>query len=355
MSTLLVRLGAVLALVLAIAGTTVWLAWEPLADFTVERFAAGLWAEPVMLRDGDLHVVLCGTAGPVADAGQRSACNAVVADGEMLLVDAGGGGPLLAGALGLPIRQLSTILVTHLHHDHLGGIADAIHGSWFLGRTRPVAVYGPPGIEEVMRGLAIAYAADRRLRALPGAGALDPRHAVPAVRTVEVPGNAAVPVLERGRLRVRAFRNDHGPVEPSLGYRIELADRAVVFNGDARADADTVRHARGADLLVNATVPFQWILTEERIARAVERSGVDFPDAQRVMTLFSSPVEIARVAQEAGVPRLVLSHRMPMGAPLRWLALWGVSDVYDGEVAVGVEGMRFDLATDGGPPAGPAR
>lgn len=340
-----IRLGIGLGCTVVALGVCTAIFWDDLLDAVGLAFAERILGEPEILRDGDLHLILCGTAGPVGDAGQRSSCNAVVADGEMLLVDAGAGGTVPGSALGLPMRQLSTILVTHLHHDHVAGIGDAIHGSWFVGRTRLVTVYGPPGIEEVVRGFGIAFAEDRRLRQLPGGGGLDQRWAIPEVRVVEAPAEDSVLVLERGRLRVRAFRADHGPVEPSLGYRIELADRSLVFNGDAKADAGTVRHARDADLLVNATIPFQWLATDERIDRLVAQTAPDFPDARRVNSLFSSPVAIARVAQQAGVDTIVFSHRMPLPWGTGWLALFGVSSEFDGDAYLGSEGMRFDLET----------
>ena len=206
-------------------------------------------------------------------------------------------------------------------------------------------MYGPPGIDEVVRGFEIAYAADRRLRQLDGGGGLDAQWAIPQVKVIEVATDAAVPVLERDRLRILAFRTDHGPVEPSLGYRIELADRSAVFNGDARADASTIRHARGADLLVNATIPFQWALGTERIARVIARTDPGFPDASRVNGLFSTPLEIARVARSAEVGTLVYSHTIALPPFTDWLALWGVSSTFDGEVHLGKEGMRFDFET----------
>jgi len=341
------RIGVCALLLIIFAAGAIRLYWDPIADYVFERFARQVFADPEMLRDGALHVFLCGTAGPVGGPDQRSACSAVVADGEMLLVDAGSGGPLYAGARGMPMRQLSTILVTHLHHDHISGLADAIHGSWFIGRTRPIAVYGPPGIDRVMRGLSIAYAEDRRLRQLPGGGGLDARWAIPSVHVVEIPDDESVLVFERGRLRVRAFRVDHGPIAAAYGYRIELADRAAVFNGDGRADERTIQHAKGADLLVHGTIPFQWAMDAERLERTIDRLDVNFPDAQRVTNLFSNPVDIARAAQAAGVASLVFSHRMPTPSALNWLALWGVSDVYEGTARMGDEGMRFTFETSG--------
>ncbi|MGH9801462.1 MAG: hypothetical protein ACRD82_13945, partial [Blastocatellia bacterium] len=44
-----------------------------------------------MLSDGQLHVVMCGTGSPLADATRASACVAVIAGGEVVLIDVGPG------------------------------------------------------------------------------------------------------------------------------------------------------------------------------------------------------------------------------------------------------------------------
>jgi ribonuclease Z len=57
--------------------------------------AAQALAQPdaTMLSDGQLHVVLCGTGSPLPDATRASACVAVVAGGDFVLLDAVHFGP----------------------------------------------------------------------------------------------------------------------------------------------------------------------------------------------------------------------------------------------------------------------
>ena len=113
-----------------------------------------------MLTSPDLQVVLCGTGSPLADANRASACTAVVAGGEVVLVDVGPGSWEVADLANLPTGALSAVLLTHFHSDHIGDLGEAITQSWIAGRPRPLDVYGPPGVAGVVDGFAKAYARD---------------------------------------------------------------------------------------------------------------------------------------------------------------------------------------------------
>ncbi len=87
-----------------------------------------------------------------------------------------------------------------------------------------------------------------------GAGVVPPSGAggVPREFSLPPPGDdAPVRVFARDGLTVTAFRVDHGPVEPAVGYRFDYKGRSIVFSGDTSATPAIVRNAHGADLLVH--------------------------------------------------------------------------------------------------------
>jgi len=73
-----------------------------------------------MLTDRQLHVVMCGSGSPLADPNRASACVAVVAGEEVILVDIGPGSWRQVAVNKLPTRNVSAILLTHYHSDHIG-------------------------------------------------------------------------------------------------------------------------------------------------------------------------------------------------------------------------------------------
>jgi ribonuclease Z len=154
----------------------------------------------------------------------------------------------------------------------------------------------------------------------------------------------AVVVLERGGLRVTAFRVDHAPVSPAVGYRFDWRGRSVVVSGDTRKSASLVANARGADLLLHEA------LQPELTGRAAEiAQRIGQPRLAKLASdlpgYHTTPREAAEVAQEAGVKRLVLTHLVPgpNGALAERLFLDGAGQAFDGELTLGEDGMRFAL------------
>ena len=79
-----------------------------------------------LLDDGQLHVVLCGTAAALPDPDRAGPCTAILADGQFLLIDAGPGSWRVLDGLNLPVARLSALLLTHLHSDHIGEVGEAV-------------------------------------------------------------------------------------------------------------------------------------------------------------------------------------------------------------------------------------
>ncbi len=309
-------------------------------------------AEVDLLKSKDMHVVLCGTGSPIADASRAGACTAIVAGGELVLVDIGPGSWEVADLANLPTAALSAILLTHFHSDHIGDLGEAVTQSWIAGRAKPLDVYGPPGVDRVVGGFREAYTFDVDYRVahhgeknLPRAAA----HAVPHPIPLPSDPMAAVPVFERNGLRVSMFAVDHRPVEPAVGYRFEYGNRAVVISGDTARSASLEHNAAGADLLIHEALQRDMI---KRAADTMGRLGRNrmHDMAGDILNYHASPVDAAATAKAAGVKHLVLTHMVP--APNNFLTrrmfLAGVSDAYDGEVTVGADGERFTLAAKGG-------
>ena len=306
-------------------------------------------ADASVSNSPDLQVVLCGTGAPLADATRAAACTAVIAGGIFVLVDVGPGSWEQVDLANLPIGELDAILLTHFHSDHIGDLGEAITQSWIAGRTRPLDVYGPAGGARILAGRREAYAFDVEYRVRHHKEDWLPREAAFAVaHEIPLPPEdflAAVTVLEHGGLRVTAFRVDHAPVSPAVGYRFDRRGRSVAVSGDTRKSASLIANARGADLLVHEAL--QPKLTEHAasVARRLGRERIaklagDLPGYH------TSPREAAEVAREAGVKHLVLSHLVPgpTGALARRLFLDGAGDAFEGEITPGEDGMRFSLA-----------
>jgi ribonuclease BN (tRNA processing enzyme) len=124
------------------------------------------------------------------------------------------------------------------------------------------------------------------------------------------------PVMQDENLTVTATLVDHPPVVPAFAYRFDGPDRSIVISGDTRPSDRLIRLAAGADVLVH----------EALYVPAVERLGARVPNApalKRSILSHHTPVEEAgRVAREAGVKKLVLSHLVPPDDPAVTDEMW---------------------------------
>jgi ribonuclease Z len=174
-----------------------------------------------ILNDEKLHVYLVGSGGPMNNSKRLPTCTAVIAGGQFLLVDAGPGTWRNADLLNLPIGNLTAILLTHFHSDHIGDLGEVNFGSWFAGRKERLEIFGPEGVDRVVKGFSEAYALDTSYRvAHHGADVMNPEVAIPISRTIKLKdADSSTPVLDRNGLKVYAFSVDHAPVNPAFGYR----------------------------------------------------------------------------------------------------------------------------------------
>src|SRR6186997_2510195 len=101
----------------------------------------------------DLDVVFLGTAGSMPTAQRSPTALLVRRGGERLLFDCAEGTQrqLLRSTLGL--IDLREIFLTHYHADHYLGLPGMLKTFALRGREAPITIYGPRGLEDLMRAL----------------------------------------------------------------------------------------------------------------------------------------------------------------------------------------------------------
>lgn len=300
-----------------------------------------------LLRDGNLHVILVGSGGPINNTERLPACTAVLAGGEFLLVDVGPGTMRKADLLNLPLAGLTGVFITHFHSDHIGDLGEANFQSWAAGRQKELEIHGPQGVEKIVQGFTLAYEADIQYRiAHHGDSVMPPYASKPVAKPIslQTPSSAEL-CFDRNGLKVYAFAVDHFPAEPALAYRFEYQGNKVVITGDTKKIPSLIQHARNADLLVSEALSFQMTAIAQKVLSRHGRTRLA-KIMKDITDYHMSPVQAAEVAREADVKKLVLHHIAP--PVTNFLAkrafMEGVREAYAGDIVLGQDGMSFALS-----------
>ena len=117
-------------------------------------------------------------------------------------------------------------------------------------------------------------------------------------------------VYNNDGIRISAFRVNHDPADPAVGYVIEYSGKKVVLSGDTKKNENVLKMAKGADLLIHEVMLKDFVqqLVDANESLGRERDVRVLTDIQEYHT---SPSEVADLAQQAGVKKLVLNHMAP--------------------------------------------
>ena len=281
-----------------------------------------------LVLDDELGVVLLGTGTPNPVPDRSGPSVAVVAENKAYIVDCGPGVVRRAAAAaerGVPAlapERLTRAFITHLHSDHTVGLPDLILTPWPAGRSQPLEVYGPPGLEAMTDHLLRAYRQDINVR-LEGNQPASP-HGYEVIAHEVEPGE----IYSDDRVRVTAFPVKHGAWKVAYGYRFETKSRRVVISGDTTVMESVVEACDGCDVLVHEVYAHSGWSRRSPQWQAYHRDA------------HTSSRELGELAARARAKRLVLYHQLLFGAT-KESVLRDIRQSYEGVITWGDDLMGF--------------
>jgi ribonuclease BN (tRNA processing enzyme) len=287
--------------------------------------AQGCSANPVAVQ-------ILGSGGPRINPFRVSSSYLLWIDGQArILVDMGGGAHHRFGQSQAKLEDLWMVGISHLHPDHVSDLPALLWLSHEV-RKEPLIVFGPSGNDaapdfatflnrlfdekngafpvlgstlsgsqqgvggDVRRDIGLAVAGGVRL----DAGVVDTAKAEPST------------VFKREGTTVTALGIPHGNM-PTLAYRVQTGNVSIVFSSDQNGtNPKFTEFAKGANVLIM------------HLAVA--------PGAQN--PLHAVPAVVGRIAQEAGVGQLIVSH---LGLFNLDAALADLRKFYTGSLTIGAD------------------
>ena len=261
--------------------------------------------KPFLDEEDTLKVVVCGSRSPLPSPGRAESCVLVEAGDDIYIFDLGNGSVNNLTQYQVPWPNVKAVLITHMHSDHMADLPDAHLQSWIQGRTSPLKVYGPEGINLVTKGFELAYSADYQYRNEHHGDDMLPM-SIAGFNAIQIINNQFIPNDTPG-LEILPFVVDHYPVNSAFGFKISYKDRTVVISGDTIHDGSVQKYSQDVDLLVHSAISIDIVERMRGIAPIPQMDKILF-DIQDYHTSIEEAGEIAR---DANVEHLLIYHSIP--------------------------------------------
>jgi ribonuclease BN (tRNA processing enzyme) len=186
---------------------------------------------------GQVVVRIVGSGDAFGSGGRFQTCIALRTTDDLFLVDCGASSLIAMRQQQIEPRDVSKILITHLHGDHFGGLPFFLLDAQLVSkRTTPLTLVGPPGLEKRLRdAMEVLFA---------GSSKVDPNF---EVRFVEL--KPRVPTEVDG-IEVTAFPAAHFSGAPSYSLRVRVEDKVFVYSGDTQWTDTLIEASDQADLFL---------------------------------------------------------------------------------------------------------
>ena len=278
------------------------------------------------------RIVLLGTKGGprVGEAGRSNPSTLILINDVPYLIDCGYGVSKQLISKDIALNRLRYIFITHHHSDHNLEFGPLVYNTWITGLPAQIDAYGPRGLTQMTQDFFNYQKFDIDTRIV-DEGRTDPRK---LVTTHEIKPGV---VMANDDVKVSACIVRHPPIKEAYAYRFDAKDRSVVISGDTAYAPELAEFAKGADVLVH----------EVMYLPGIEALLKRLPNAKRLrehlMAAHTLPEDVGKIAAQAGVKTLVLTHFVPGDDPSITDEQWseGVRAHFKGQILVGKDLMEI--------------
>ena len=184
-----------------------------------------------------VRVTVVGSGDAFGAGGRFMTCILVDTPDHRFCIDFGASSLIALNQLGIDHASIDTVVLTHLHGDHCGGLPFMlVDGMLGAKRQKPLTIVGPRETEARMADVGEAL--------FPGMHVMSPKF---HLNYVEVP---VLTETEVGPLVITAFPAAHTGETNPTSVRVRVADKIVSYTGDSAWTKHMPALAADADLFV---------------------------------------------------------------------------------------------------------
>jgi ribonuclease BN (tRNA processing enzyme) len=305
-----------------------------LADAAGFAFCALAGAKAKAASESRTRIVLLGTKGgpTLGTIGRSIFATLILINDVPYLIDCGYGVSRQMINAGITLNRLRYIFITHHHSDHNLEYGPLLYNAWITSQPIKIDMHGPTGLSKLTSDFFAYQKFDIDTR-IADEGLTDPRKLIKAYEF-----NRPGVVIQNADVRVTSLRVRHPPITQSYAYRFDAKDRSIVISGDTAYMPELAEFAKGADVLIHE------VMYLPAIDKLIRQNAGATRLREHLLASHTSTEDVGRIAAQAGVKTLVLTHFVPGNDPSitdeQWSA--GVRKHFKGRIIVGKDLMVIE-------------
>jgi ribonuclease BN (tRNA processing enzyme) len=281
-------------------------------------------------------VLVMGTGDPTPNPFRYGPAMAVIVNGYPYFVDCGEGwwralahSVLTQDAIDLPsvftLSNLKYMFLTHLHEDHTVGLPSFISNPYKFGAGADKKVFGPDGVDKMIRHINAAWSIDRHeiaqgsLVYKPGGSTAV---GIPIWPETDLSGRK---IFEDDNVVVEAYPSKHGYLKHTYAYRFTAKSdgRIFAFGGDGTYSKGLVAAAKDADIL------FVEGITRKNVKFATWGGDTEEEKVQVIGAYHMFPERLKKVYDQSDVKNIVMVHVQNYNDPKHFDRLGVLKEMID--------------------------
>ncbi len=205
-------------------------------------------------------VIVLGSSNAIPDEEHENSHMALVGDDRLVLIDCVNNPIVRLRKAGLDVEQVTDIILTHFHPDHVSGVPLLLMDLWLLGREQELRIYGLDTTLDKLETMMDLYGWDSWPRFFP-------------VRMHRLEEKDMTLVQENDQWKIISSPVKH--IIPNIGLRIEFFESGKIFtySGDTEPCPQVVQLAQGADILIHEAAGSSWGHTDAFQAGQIAESA----------------------------------------------------------------------------------
>lgn len=183
-------------------------------------------------------LVFLGTSNAIPDEKHENTYFTVVGENKRVLIDCGNNPIVKLQQAGLNVFDITDLIITHFHPDHVGSLPNLLMGSWLLGRTSVLNIFGLEQTLERIQKIMAIFEWEKWPDFYP-------------INFRPVSENGIAAIIESEELTIHTSLVHH--ILPAIGLRIECKKSGGVaaYSCDTEPCDEVVRLGCGAKYMIH--------------------------------------------------------------------------------------------------------